>query len=80
MLSDHVFEDVETLCSLKRSRLVVLSLRVESAPKGRSFRVVAGSKGRLVAGVAVSCDCEFGCPKGTRCLLGKRIITGRKRK
>jgi hypothetical protein len=68
-LSDSVFEDVETWCSLKRTRPVVLSLRVESSPKGR-----------VITGFAVSCDCEAGCGKGVHCLLGKRITTGRKRK
>jgi hypothetical protein len=67
--ADPVFEDVETWCSLKRSRPVVLSLSVESAPKGS-----------VITGFAVSCDCEFGCLKGVHCLLGKRITTGRKRK
>jgi hypothetical protein len=68
-LSDPVFEDVETYCSLKRSRCVVLSLRVELAPKGS-----------VITGFAVSCGCEVGCLKGVQCLLGKRITTGRKRK
>jgi hypothetical protein len=67
-LSFPVFEDIETYCSLKRSRSVVLSLRV------------AGSKSKIVTGFAVSCDCETGCLKGVFCLLGKRITTGRKRK
>jgi hypothetical protein len=66
---DPVFEDVETYCSLKRSRPVVLSLRVESAPKGR-----------VITGFAESCDCEVGCLKGVFCLLDKRITTGRIRK
>ena len=52
-MSDPFFEDVETWCSLKRSRPVVLSLRVESSPKGR-----------VITGFAVSCDCEFGCDQG----------------
>jgi hypothetical protein len=69
VLSDPVFEAVETWCSLKRSRQVVLSLRVESSPKNR-----------VITGFAVSCDCEFGCDKGFHCLLGKRIMTRRKRK
>jgi hypothetical protein len=68
-LSDPVFEDVETYCSLKRSRPVMLSLRVKSAPKGS-----------VITGFAVSCDCEVGCLKGVFCLLGKRITTGRKLK
>jgi hypothetical protein len=67
--ADPVFEDVETFCSLKRSRPVLLSLHVAGL-----------SKGSLVSGVAVSCDCEVGCGKGVFCLLGKRITTGRKRK
>jgi hypothetical protein len=67
--ADPVFEDIETWCSLKRSRPVVLSLRVESSPKGR-----------VITGFAVSCDCESSCGKGVHCLLGKRIMTGRKRK
>ena len=68
-MSDPVFEDVQTYCSLKRSRPVGLTLRVESAPKGS-----------LITGFGVSCDCEVGCLKGVICLLGKRITTGRKRK
>ena len=67
-MSDPVFEDIETWCSLKR-RPVVLSLRVESAPKGKA-----------ISGFALFCDCEIGCLKGVFCLLGKRITTGRKRK
>lgn len=67
--SDPVFEDVETYCSLKRSRPVVLSLCV-----------VAQSKTNLVTGVAFSCDCEVGCLKSAVCFVGKRITTGRKRK
>jgi hypothetical protein len=66
--SEPIFEDIEIFCSKKRSRPVMLSLRLDDA-----------SKGRLVTGLAVSCDCEVGCPKGVQCLLGKRI-TGRKRK
>jgi hypothetical protein len=66
--ADPVFEDIEIYCSLKRSRPVVLSLRLDAA-----------SKGRLVTGFVVSCDCEVGCLKGVQCLLGKRI-TERKRK
>jgi len=64
--SEHDFEDIEIFCSLKRSRSVVLYLRIYAA-----------SKGRLVTGFAVSCDCEVGCLKGVHCLLGKRI-TGKK--
>jgi hypothetical protein len=79
-LSDPVFEFVETWCSLKRSQRVVLTLRVDLDSKDRAFRVFTGSKGNLVAGVAVSCDSELDCPKGQHCLLGKRIMTGRKRK
>ena len=67
-MSDPVFEDIEIFCSKKRSRSVVLFLRLDGV-----------SKGRLVTGFAVSCDCEVGCLKGVQCLLGKRI-TGRKRK
>ena len=67
-MSDPVFEDVEIFCRLKRSRPVVLSLRIAGA-----------SKGKLASGFAVSCDCEVGCLKGVHCLLGKRI-TGRKRR
>lgn len=70
--SDPVFEDIETWCSLKRSKQVVLSLRV----------VPGLAQGRwlgCITGVAVSCDCEVGCLKGVLCLLGKRI-TRRKRK
>jgi hypothetical protein len=78
--SEPVFEDVETWCSLKRSQRVVLSLRVDQESKDRAFRVITGSKGTLVSGVAVSCDSELNCPKGQHCLLGKRIMTGRKRK
>ncbi len=73
MSDEPVFEDVENWCSLKRSRLVVLSLRV----------VPGSAQGRYlgwITGFAVSCDCEVGCLKGILCLLGKRITTGRKRK
>jgi len=66
--SEPVFEDIEIFCSLKRSRSVLLSLRLDGA-----------SKVRLVRGFAVSCDCEVGCLKGLQCLLGKRI-GGRKRR
>ena len=65
---EPVFEDTVIFCSKKRSRPVVLSLRLDVA-----------SKGRLVSGFAVCCDCEVGCLKGVQCLLGKRI-TGRRRK
>ena len=68
-MTEPVFDDVEIFCSLKRSRPVVLSLRGTGS-----------SKGRVVTGVAVSCDCEAGCGKGVFCHLGKRITTGRKRK
>lgn len=67
-MSDPVFENLEIFCSKKRSRPVVLSLRLDGA-----------SKVRLVRGFAVSCDCEVGCLKGVQCLLGKRIA-GRKRR
>jgi hypothetical protein len=67
-LSEPSFQDIEIFCSLKCSRPVVLSLRLDGA-----------SKVRLVRGFAVSCDCEVGCLKGVQCLLGKRI-TGRKRR
>ena len=67
-MSDPVFEDIEIFCSLKRSRPVMLSLRFDAA-----------SKGNLVTGFAVSCDCEVSCLKGVLCLLGKRL-SGRKRK
>ena len=67
-MSDPVFEDVEIFCRLKRSRPVVLSLRLDGA-----------SKVRLVSGFAVSCDCEVGCLKGVQCLLGKRIIERKRR-
>ena len=73
MSDEPVFEDVENWCSFKRSRPVVLSLRVvPGSAQGRSL-------GRIT-GFAVSCDCEVGCLKGILCLLGKRITTGRKRK
>jgi hypothetical protein len=68
-LSDPAFEDVETYCSIKRSKPVVLFLRAESA-----------SKGSVISGFAVSCYCEVGCLKGVQCLLGKRITTRRKQK
>ena len=68
-MSDPIFEDVEIFCSLKHNRPVALSLRFDSA-----------AKGRLVSGFAVSCDGEVGCLKGVQCLLGKRITAGRKRK
>ena len=67
-MSEPVFEDLEIFCSLNRSRPVMLSLRLDGA-----------SKGRLVTGFAVSCNCEVGCLKGAQCLLGKRIA-GRKRR
>ena len=67
-MSDPIFEDVDIFCSLKRSRPVALSLLLKSV-----------TKGRLVSGFAVFCDCEVGCLKGAQCLLGKQI-SGRKRK
>ena len=66
--SESGFEDIEIFCSLVRIRPVVLSLRVKSA-----------SKGRLVSGFAVACDCEAGCNKGVLCLLGKRISGGKRK-
>ena len=67
--SEPVFEDVETYCSRKRSRPVVLSLNV-----------VSESRGNLVTGFVINCDCEAGCLKGVVCFLGKRITSGRRRK
>ena len=64
-MSDPVFEDVETYCSLKRSRPVVLSLRVESV-----------AKGKLVSGFAVSCDCELAASKVYIASLGNELQRG----
>ena len=69
-MSEPYFEEVETFCSKKRSRQVLILLRTSQEPKGG-----------MISGVPESCNFEVGCSKGVLCLLkAKQITTGRKRR
>lgn len=69
-MSEPYFEDIETLCSVRRGQVLVLLRTRWGVPVGN-----------VISGVPVSCNFESGCCMGVLCLLRARQLTsGRKRR